>query len=128
MKKIVKLSESDLKEMIHNVIEEQNDTKTSINELETSPTYREHWEHKFEKSAQILLKLGHSPDELSNKIRKISGSLPLNENFKVNGHEFNVIKFAEGTIYVGEDGILGDNRIIIPWSVINKLMKKYKHL
>ena len=40
--------------------------------MEMSSTYREHWENKFEKSVTILLKLGHTPDELTKKIDLIT--------------------------------------------------------
>lgn len=133
MKKTIRITESQFFNLV--------DKKKNLIELEMSPAYREHWEHKFEKSVQILLKLGHSIDELMRKIQNIAGinenlqteqselqKHSMDENFKINGHEFNVIKMPEGSIYVGKDGILGDNNVIISWNVINKLMKKYKHL
>ena len=93
--------------------------------MEMSPTYREHWEHKFEKSAEILLKLGRTPDELTQKIGLIANKGSINENYKIDNHEFSVLKLGHESIYVGKDGILGDNRVVIPWSIINKLMKKF---
>ena len=121
MKKIIRLTESQLFKVV--------DEKKTLIEMENSPTYINHWEHMFEKSAQILLKLGHSTDGLSKKIMEIADKHNhghnINENFKIDGYEFNLLKTHDGTIYVGPDGILGDNRVVIPWNVIDKLRKKY---
>lgn len=124
MKKIIRITESQLFKVV--------DEKKNLMELEESPTYINHWEHMFEKSTQILLKLGHDTDDLSKKIMEIANKHSqghetnnLYENFKIDGHEFNLLKIHDGTIYVGQDGILGDNRVVIPWSLIDKLRKKY---
>jgi hypothetical protein len=117
MKKIIRISESQLLNLASK--------KKTIMEMEMSPAYREHWEHKFEKSIEILLKLGHTPDELTEKISLIATKQQINESYKIGNHEFSVLKLGHDTIYVGEDGILGDNRVVIPWEIINKLIKKY---
>jgi len=124
MKKIIRLTESQFFKVV--------DEKKNLMELEDSPTYIDHWERMFEKSTKILLKLGHSTDGLSKKITEIADkdhrmgeSNNLYESFKIDGHEYNLLKTHDGTIYVGSDGILGDNRVVIPWDLINKLRKKY---
>jgi hypothetical protein len=62
MKKRIKITEDQLTNII---ISEQ------IKDNNKYPAFTEHWESKFEKSAEILLKLGHHPDDLRNKIDKI---------------------------------------------------------
>ena len=79
MKKIVKITESQLFNLVK--------YKRNLMELETSPAYKQHWEHKFEQAANILLKLGHSPDELFRKIDQIV-------------HKGNA---SDGYVQVGED-------------------------
>jgi hypothetical protein len=64
MKKIVKITESQLFNLV--------DRKKNLMELETSPAYKLHWEHKFDQAAHVLLELGHNPDDLVRKIGEIS--------------------------------------------------------
>jgi len=64
MKKIIKLTES----QFFNLIADQN---VILMEQEY-PRYVEHWENKFEKSAEILIKAGHSPNDLIDKIKIIA--------------------------------------------------------
>lgn len=64
MKKIIRITEAQLLNVV--------DSKKLLMELESSPTYIEHWVNKFEKSVEVLLKLGHSPDELVEKIEQLS--------------------------------------------------------
>jgi hypothetical protein len=66
MKKIIRITESQLLNIV--------DKKKNLIEQEISSTYREHWEHKFMKSIEVLLKLGHKPDELIEKIKIISNN------------------------------------------------------
>jgi len=66
MKKIIRITESQLFSVI--------DKKKNLIEQEMSSTYKEHWEHKFIKSTEVLLKLGHRPDELIEKIKIISNN------------------------------------------------------
>lgn len=61
MKKIIKLTEQQLNSVI----------KRSISEQDDYPMYMQHWESKFEKSVEILFKLGRSPEELIDKIQSI---------------------------------------------------------
>ncbi len=117
MKRIIRISESQLLNLASK--------KKTLMEMEMSPTYREHWENKFEKSTSILLKLGHTPDELIQKIELIANKGDINENYKIGEHEFKVLKLGRDTIYVGEDGILGHNNVVVPWNIIDKLIKKY---
>jgi hypothetical protein len=63
MRKIIKLNESQLFNLI--------DEKAALIEQEY-PRYVEHWENKFEKSALILIKAGHSPNDLIEKIKIIA--------------------------------------------------------
>ena len=49
----------------------------------------------------------------------------LNENIRFNGHTFERIDLNGHSIYVGEDGILGDNEILIPWAFIEDLLHQY---
>jgi hypothetical protein len=60
MKKIIKLNESQLNVLIDNIISEDGNVPRA---------YAEHWENKFEKSIDILLKIGYHPDELIKKIK-----------------------------------------------------------
>lgn len=59
MKKI-KLNESQVSKLIDNIISEEGNVPRA---------YVEHWESKFEKSIDILLKIGYHPDELIKKIK-----------------------------------------------------------
>jgi hypothetical protein len=69
MKKIIKITEQQLGTVIKRSIEE----KGNIIELEEKdyPSFISHWENKFEKSVEILLKVGHTSDELIEKIKII---------------------------------------------------------
>jgi hypothetical protein len=126
MKKIIKITESQLFNLANK--------KKNLMELEMSPIYREHWERKFEKSAEILLKLGQSPSDLTKKIELIAsengiiGNSEINENYKIGGHEFSIMKIGDETIYVGKDGILGEHKTFIPWEIVSRLLQKYNDM
>jgi hypothetical protein len=60
MKKVIKLTEQQLNNVIMRSVEEQGEY----------PEYLEHWKSKFEKSVEILLKMGISPDILIKKIQE----------------------------------------------------------
>ena len=49
----------------------------------------------------------------------------INEKLKLKGQTYDSLKTQNGNILVGEEGILGYQEILIPWSVIKKLMIKY---
>jgi hypothetical protein len=68
MKKLIKLNESQFFNLI--------DEKTKLMEQEY-PRYVEHWENKFEKSAEILIKAGHSPNDLIQKIKIIANKTQI---------------------------------------------------
>jgi len=50
----------------------------------------------------------------------------LNENIKIGGHIYSVIKTAEGTVYAGKDGVLGYKDVLIPWNTLDTLYIKVK--
>jgi len=50
----------------------------------------------------------------------------INENIKFKGHEFKIIKLNRDSIYVGEEGLLGHDNVLIPWDLIEKLKKQYE--
>jgi hypothetical protein len=79
MKKIIRITESQLLNVV--------DSKKLLIELETSPTYIEHWENKFQKSAEVLLKLGHSADELIKKIQDLTVG---NKEVDINSKKYNL--------------------------------------
>jgi len=60
MKKIVKINESQLNDLIEQIINEQSPR-----------AYMEHWEHKFMKSIEVLLDNGYHPNDLIEKIKII---------------------------------------------------------
>jgi hypothetical protein len=60
MKKIVKINESQLNDLIEQIINEQSPR-----------AYMEHWEHKFIKSVEVLLDNGYHPNDLMEKIKII---------------------------------------------------------
>ena len=62
MRKTIKLNENQLNVLIDNIISEDGNVPRA---------YAEHWENKFEKSTEILLKIGYDPNELINKINII---------------------------------------------------------
>jgi hypothetical protein len=64
MKKIVKITEAQLLKVI--------EQKTLLFEQENTPLYASHWETKFIKSIEILLKLGRRPDDLVKTIQIIA--------------------------------------------------------
>ena len=63
MKKTIKLNESQLNNLINKIINE-----------DVSKAYVEHWQHKFEKSIEVLLQIGYSPDDLNKKIISIANN------------------------------------------------------
>jgi hypothetical protein len=76
MKKVIRITESQLLSVV--------DSKKLLMELETSPAYVEHWENKFAKSVEVLLKLGHSPDELVKKIQNLAGGNEVGTEYSGN--------------------------------------------
>ena len=44
----------------------------NLMEMGEPQLYYKHWEHMFEKSVDVLFKMGHSPEELTQKIDEIS--------------------------------------------------------
>jgi hypothetical protein len=60
MKKIIRITENEFFKII--------DSKKDLFEQESSPKYVEHWEGKFEKSAEILIKMGYDADNLKKRI------------------------------------------------------------
>jgi len=62
MRKTIKLNENQLNVLIDNIISEDGNVPRA---------YAEHWENKFERSVEILLKIGYDPNELINKIKII---------------------------------------------------------
>jgi hypothetical protein len=65
MKKIIRLTEQQLNNVINRVVDEED------NSLSDYPVFVHHWENKFEKSVEILLKMGHTTDDLMRKINEI---------------------------------------------------------
>jgi len=61
MRKIVKINESQLNDLIEKVINE-----------EIPHAYVEHWEHKFVKSVEVLLDSGYHLNDLIDKIKIIA--------------------------------------------------------
>lgn len=51
----------------------------------------------------------------------------LNENIKFEGHEFSILPYHYGHIYVGKDGLLANHNIFISWKDIKKLLQKFSH-
>jgi len=49
----------------------------------------------------------------------------LDEKYSINHRVFEAYKTPEGTIFVGQDGILGHKDIFIPWTIIDTLREKY---
>lgn len=50
----------------------------------------------------------------------------LDELYKSQGHEYEILKIGHDTIKAGKDGILGDNDVFISWDIIIKLLDKFK--
>lgn len=59
------------------------------------------------------------------KIVKESLSEDLQEGLKVDGITYNNVHTPQGRVFVGHDGILAHNRVLIPWDTIRRLMSKY---
>lgn len=51
----------------------------------------------------------------------------INENIKVEGHEFSVLPYHSHHIYVGKDGLLASHNVFISWEDIEKLLQKFSH-
>ena len=49
----------------------------------------------------------------------------LDEKLRVNQHTFDEYKTSEGKIFAGEQGILGEQHVLISWETIDKLKSKY---
>jgi len=49
----------------------------------------------------------------------------INENIKIEGHEFEIFRVHDGTVKAGKEGILGDHNILIPWNFIVKLFNRF---
>jgi len=45
----------------------------------------------------------------------------LNETLKVHGHELKIFRYNGEKIYAGEDGLMGQKWIFIPWNIIKKI-------
>lgn len=50
----------------------------------------------------------------------------LNENIKFEGHEFKIISVNDEKIYVGKEGILGHDNVLLSWNMIHKLEQQYE--
>lgn len=70
MRKVVKLSESQLQRIIKKIVTEQYTTPRA---------YMNHWEHKFLKSVEILLDNGYQPNDLIKKIEMVVDKKQLRE-------------------------------------------------
>lgn len=73
MKKIIKLTEQQINNVIKRTIEEED---SNFGEY---PALVHHWENKFERSIEILLKIGRNPDELIKKIQSIYEKINKND-------------------------------------------------
>jgi hypothetical protein len=69
-------------------------------------------------------------DELDGVIKRIEElmAIPeeeidesLNENLKIQGHEFKSINYKGQKIYLNKEGILGQHWLFIPWNIIEKV-------
>lgn len=49
----------------------------------------------------------------------------ISESIKIDGKTFDVVKSKNGSIYVNDNGILGDRNTFISWGELNKIMRKY---
>jgi hypothetical protein len=63
MKKIIKITEQQLTNIVKRTIDE--------GDVQDYPVFIEHWENKFHRAVEILLKLGRSSDELIEEIKII---------------------------------------------------------
>lgn len=71
-----------------------------------------------------------SYDDFANQVKdkKKKKDESLEEAFKISGVSYDVHdigKFSGDRVYAGDEGILGQNNIFIPWDFVRKLMKKY---
>lgn len=66
MKKVIKITEQQLDVVIKRVIEEQE-----FSSEKDYPVFIQHWENKFMRSIEILIKIGRSPEYLINKIQEV---------------------------------------------------------
>lgn len=66
MKKVIKITEQQLDVVIERVIEEQE-----FSSEKDYPVFIQHWENKFMRSIEILIKIGRSPEDLINKIQEV---------------------------------------------------------
>lgn len=57
--------------------------------------------------------------------KKIIVKESLNENIKIEGHEFTILPYHAGHIYVGKDGILASHNVFISWEDLKKLSQKF---
>ena len=62
MKRTITLNEIQIEKLIDNIINEEGNIPHA---------YVNHWENKFEKSVEILLKVGYHPNDLIDKIKII---------------------------------------------------------
>jgi len=51
----------------------------------------------------------------------------ISEGLKMGGIIYYNIRIPGGNVFVGEEGILGLNRIHIPWKIIEKFAAKYEN-
>jgi len=66
MKKVIKLTEQQINSVIKKTIEEEEFIHKEY------PVFIQHWENKFERAVEILLKIGRTPDDLIKKIELIN--------------------------------------------------------
>ena len=62
-------------------------------------------------------------EQLNSYINMIDES--LNENIKIQGHNLDVLRIKNRKIYAGDDGIMGNNDVFIPWTILKEIMKRY---
>ena len=47
------------------------------------------------------------------------------EGFRIGNKTYDNIKAPDGNVWAGEEGILGNNGIHIPWKLVQKLLVKF---
>ena len=55
----------------------------------------------------------------------LNEEIEISEGLKIRGITYDNIRTSEGNTFAGEEGILGLNRIHIPWKIVEKLVAKY---
>jgi len=77
----------------------------------------------FKKRGQGVGQKRVSKKESTEVIRE--SSIKLKGKNKIKGSIFNVYKVDDEKIYVGEDGLLAFDNVLIPWDILSKFAKKY---